>query len=172
VAINNESFGGNVCRLEIYLAWDTPLRLNRGLAGLGLLLVFVAAFLPWLYGPSAFFGTQKISLFEMYLFALNDIVGSAFIYAVSQDSLATLTLVLYPIVFLWGVYVVYSRGYSIVWPGVLAIITSLIWLYDVSTQGANTQFANVSGPYIAAFGGVLMLFSMIRTGGKGRGGWR
>jgi hypothetical protein len=148
------------------------LALNKGLAGLGLLLVFIAAFLPWLYGQSDFFGTQKISLFEMYQFAFIDIIGSAFIYAVSQDSLATLTLVLYPFAFLWGVYEVYSQRYSVAWPGILIIASSLIWLYDVSNQGANTRFANVPGPYIAAFGGVLMLFSMIRIRGKYRGRWR
>ena len=146
--------------------------MNTRLAGLGLLPAFVAAFLPWIYSSSGFLAVGSLTLVNVYQFAFNDVIGYAVIAAIGQDTIATLVLILYPIALLWSLYAISTRAYSIMWPGILLVISPLLWLYDGHTQGTNTQFDNVSGPYVAAVGGLLTVFSMLAGQGMYRKRWR
>ena len=134
----------------------TRTSLLRPLAGIGVLLLFISMFLPWLGSYSLLFGYNR----EI---ALN----------VSTFALVVLLLVAG---FVGGLYVVGGhRGWSPAYPGLLAVLAAGFWLYQLSESGLLSSSSSTAlfGPYIAIIGGALLIASSFSRGfPAGYGGQR
>jgi SNF family Na+-dependent transporter len=79
----------------------------------------------------------------------------------------TISLLFFLIAFLWGANSA-LKGKKTTWPGILMIISSTLWLYNLNANGQSISISVVLGPYLALLGGIFMLLAMLSS----RNGYR
>jgi hypothetical protein len=139
--------------------------IRKGVVAVAVLLLLLALFLPWLSTntlPTNY--KAGVSLWNVYSLVMGGDIGYYIGGAITQDSLMTIVLVMYPLGFFLALLQLGNYDFSVAYPAGLVFAAVAVWLYDLYSQGLTLAPQSVTGPYLALAGGVLILASVKNYG--------
>lgn len=141
--------------------------IRKGVAAVGIMLLLLALFLPWLSNNTLLTDYKAgVSLWNIYSLIMGGDIGYYTGGVITQDPLMTAVLVMYPLGFFLALLLMGNYDFSVAYPAGIVFAAVAAWLYDLYGQGFTLAPESVTGPYLALAGGVLILASIKRDGGR------
>jgi hypothetical protein len=141
--------------------------IRKGVVAVAAILLLLALFLPWLSTntlPTNY--KAGVPLWNVYSLVMGGDIGSYIAGVMTQDSLMTIVLVMYPLGLFLALLLLGNYDFSVAYPAGLVFAAVAVWLYDVYSQGLTLAPKAVAGPYVALAGGILILASVKNEGNK------
>jgi hypothetical protein len=139
---------------------------RKRFVAVGAILLLLAPFLSWL-SSNALPANYKmgVSLWGIYSLIMGGDIGYYTSGVITQDSLLTIVLVMYPLGFFLTLLQLGNYDFSAIYPSGIIFATVALWLYKLYSQGFTLAPWTVEGPYLALAGGLLILASVKKYGG-------
>jgi hypothetical protein len=137
---------------------------RKGVTAVGAILLFLAFFLPWLSTSSLVTGSRmSLSLWNVYSLVMGGDIGYYIGGVVTQDSLMTIVLVMYPFGLFAALLLLGNYDFSVAYPAGLVFAAVAVWFLELYSHGLTLAPGSLTGPYLALAGGILILASVKRS---------